>query len=150
MTPEERQSIEARADRALRRGELSEAFRLFQQLKGAFPDDAALQTRIALLQETLQPAELLSPKANFRAEPAGAPQSPMDEAEVRAARGDYAGAIALYRTLLAARPDSELIKERLAELFGLVQAQAPRRAPHQREAVLAELLSRISTRKRSR
>lgn len=140
--------METRAERSLRRGELSEAFRLFRQLANAFPQDQALAQRIRDLEESLQPSELLSPRANFRAEGSDAPQSPMDQAEALAAKGDFAGAIALYRTLLAQRPDSELIRERLAELFGLVQAQAPRRSPFQRESLLADLLSRIAARRR--
>jgi tetratricopeptide (TPR) repeat protein len=149
MTPEERHSLETQAERHLRRGELSEAFEQFQQVARAFPADTALQARIAQLKENLQPAELMNPRSNFHSEPAGGGQTPVDQAEALASRGDYAGAIGLYRKLLAERPESELIRERLAELFRLVQAQKPRRAsPQARENLLAELLGRISSRKR--
>lgn len=150
MTPEERKTLEAQAERHLRRGELSEAFEQFQHLSRAFPADVALAARITQLKESLQPAELMNPRSNFHSEPAdAATATPVDQAEALATRGDYAGAIGLYRRLLGERPDSELIRERLAELFRLAQAQAPRRpSPQAREHLLAELLARISSRKR--
>jgi tetratricopeptide (TPR) repeat protein len=150
MSPADRQALEARAERCLRRGELSEAFTLFRELVTRFPDDAALAERLSQLEGSLQPAELLSAKANFRAEPEGAPRSDTEQAERLAAAGDYAGAIAAYRRLLTARPDNELVRERLAELFTLARAAAPRpSAPTaNREAVLGELLSRIGARRR--
>lgn len=151
MSPADRQALEARADRCLRRGELSEAFALYRELTAAFPGDAALRARVQELEGSLQPAELMSAKANFRAEPADAPRSETEQAEQLAAAGDYAGAIAAYRRLLTARPDNELVRERLHELFTLARAAAPRpSAPTaRREAVLGELLSRIGARKRS-
>ena len=153
MSPLEREAIEAKAERALRRGELSEAFGLYKQLTAAFPSDQSLARRVVELQENLQPAELMNPKSNFRSEStAGAPSSPVDAAEVCASKGDYRGAISIYRTLLAERPDSELLRERMAELFELAQAgQAPPKQVAQTkplDAVLADLLSRISDRKR--
>ncbi|MCA3011309.1 MAG: tetratricopeptide repeat protein [Myxococcaceae bacterium] len=151
MPPTDRQAIEAKAERCLRRGELSEAFSLFRKLAAAFPHDAALARRLSELEESLQPAELTSSKANFRAEPVDLPRSDTEHAEHLAAAGDYAGAIVAYRRLLAARPDNELVRERLAELFTLARAAAPRpSAPTAtREAVLGELLSRIGARKRA-
>lgn len=151
MTPADRQALESRAERSLRRGELSEAFRLFRELVAAFPDDEALKNRVQELEGSLQPAELMNAKANFRAEPTGVPRSATEHAEHLAANGDYSGAIAAYRKLLSARPDNELVKERLQELFTLAQAasttaSAPTR---HREAVLGELLSRIDARRRS-
>lgn len=150
MTPADRHSLETRAERCLRRGELSEAFSLFRELVAAFPDDAALRSRLTELEGSLQPAELLNPRSNFRPEPEAAPRSPTEDAERRAAQGDYPGAIAAYRQILEAKPDNELVRERLAELFTLAQAAAPRpSAPtRHREAVLGELLSRIGARKR--
>ncbi|MBL9039175.1 MAG: hypothetical protein JNG84_11705 [Archangium sp.] len=149
MTDTERSEIEAQAERALRRGELSHAFTLFRQLTAAFPDDAALRTRVDELEGSLQPAELMSAKANFRAEPSGPPTSAVDDAEQRAARGDYAGAIAVYRRLLTERPDSQLLRERLSELFQLAQARPSAPRPRTREAMLSELLDRVGSRKRS-
>lgn len=151
MTPADRQLIEARAERSLRRGELSEAFSLFRELVAAFPDDEPLKNRVRELEGSLQPAELMSAKANFKAEPEATPRSATEQAEHLASAGDYAGAIAAYRRLLTARPDNELVKERLHELFTLAQAAAPSAsAPtRHREAVLGELLSRIDARRRS-
>ena len=151
MSPLEREALEAKAERSLRRGELSEAFGIYKQLTTAFPADAALQRRVAELKESLQPAELMNPKSNFRSEStAGTPASPFDAAEVFASKGDYPAAIAIYRKLMAERPDSELIRERLTELFQLAQAGQAPPAPVKKplDAVLADLLSRISDRKR--
>lgn len=153
MSPEEREAIEARADRATRRGELSTALELFAQLTAAFPSDAALRHKLNQLKENLQPMELVSAKSRFVADPTPAKSAaPLDEAEALAARGDYGGAIARYRKALAEKPASELLRERLAELFRLAQAQAPRRspplAPRSPEVVLGEWLDRISTRRK--
>ncbi len=158
MTQDERDTLEAKADRAMRRGELAAALALLQQLSTAFPADAAVAEKLRNLKDNLQPSELTSAKSRFAPEPT-APQgsSPLDEAERLAARGDFAGAIAGYRKALAARPDSELLKERLAELFKMMQAQAPRRpAPvpvpvpvvKSPELALSELLDRIAERRK--
>ncbi len=150
MTPEDRKSVEGRADRALRRGELSEAFALFQELEQAFPDDAGLRAKITNLKESLQPAELFNTRSNFKAEPAVAPTSESEAAERLVASGDYAGAIATYRRLLVDRPDNELIRDRLAELFTHARAvPRPSRPEQRREAVLGDLLSRIGARRRT-
>jgi tetratricopeptide (TPR) repeat protein len=152
MSPGDRQALESRAERCLRRGELSEAFALFRELVAVFPDDTALRRRVEELEGTLQPAELMSAKANFRAEPEGAPRSATEEAERLAAAGDYGGAIAAYRRLLTERPDNELVKERMNELFDLARASSGRSAStlaHRREAMLGDLLSRIGARRRT-
>ncbi|MDP1915198.1 MAG: tetratricopeptide repeat protein [Myxococcales bacterium] len=152
MSPADRQAHESRAERCLRRGELSEAFALFRQLVAAFPDDGALRRRVDELEGSLQPAELMSSKANFRAEPEGAPRSATEEAERLAAAGDYGGAIAAYRKLLTERPDNELVKERMNELFDLARASSSPRASapaHRREAMLGDILSRIGARRRT-
>ena len=153
MAPDERDAVEARADRAMRRGELSTALELFSQLTAAFPGgDAQLGLKLKQLKENLQPMELVSAKSRFAPEPPSVKSSgPLDEAEVLAARGDYAGAITAYRKALAARPDNELAKERITELFALVQAQAPRRPAARAvtaERVLTDLLDRISVRRK--
>lgn len=148
MGPDERTQWEAMAERALRRGELSEAVQALAQLAAAFPADAQLAGRLAQLKESLQPAELLNPRAAFRAEPDAPPQSPVDDAERRAARGDYVGAIRLYQQLLAAQPSNQLARERLDELTRLSQVQAPRSSPPSREGTLNALLHRIASRRR--
>lgn len=149
MNPEERRELEQKADRSLRRGELGEALASYRKLVAAFPNDAALRERLAQLEQNLQPAELLNPKAAFRAEPSGVHATPMHQAESLAAKGDFAGAIALYRKLLESRPDWELVKERLAELFQLAQAREAPKSVVSREQVLEQLLDRISTRRKS-
>jgi tetratricopeptide (TPR) repeat protein len=130
MTPDERTEAEARADRALRRGELSSALELYQAIVKAFPKDEIIALKLQRVRETLQPMELQH--AKYRATPE--PQLPttsgdVDVAEALAAKGDYAGAIAIYRKALDTRPNSELIKERLGELFQLAQSMAPRSTP---------------------
>lgn len=157
MTPEERADIESRADRSLRRGELSEALTLYQSLLAAFPGDGGLEAKLETVRESLQPAELMSPKANFAREPpsrASVPSTPEQEGERLFAIADYAGAAAAYRRALEKKPDSGLIRERLEELYRLARA-APRHSPTDSllpldpEALLGALLDRISARRRA-
>lgn len=126
MTPDERTEAEARADRALRRGELSAALTLYQAIASAFPDDDVVQQKLKRIRENLQPMELSHAKTRVPIDEAPPPTNSIQSAEALAARGDYAGAIALYRKALEKRPDSDLIKERLTELFQIAQAMAPR------------------------
>ena len=110
MTPQDRESLEHQAERSLRRGELSEAFKAFKQVAAAFPGDDAIKRRIEELQDSLQPAELMNPKSNFRRESGtGQPTSLIDQAEMNASKGDYKGAISIYRQLMASQPGSDLI-----------------------------------------
>lgn len=162
MTPDQRTDAEAKADRAVRRGELATALSLYQAIVKAFPSDAVIAKKLKRVEEMLQPTELTSSKVRQAAE--GPPPShPMEQAEAFANAGRYAEAIALYRKLLAEKPESVLLKERLGELFDLAQAQAgpARPSPHSsapqqsREGeerapgdVLSSLLGRISSRKR--
>lgn len=148
MSPDDRQQIEQRAERALRRGDFAEAVALFRDVALAFPDDAALATRLSELEAHLSPQEAHR-RAPIASEPSGVHRSPMHEAEALAARGDFAGAIATYRRLLADNPELELVKERLAELFELAQASTAPKQSVSREQVLEHLLGRISNRKRS-
>ncbi len=152
MTADERDTLEAKGDRAMRRGELSAALGYFQQLVVAFPNDRTLAEKLSNLRENLQPMELTSAKSRFVPDPS-APRpgtsSPLDAAEALAARGDYAGAIAAYRQALAAKPDSQLLKERLAELFNLMQSQPPRKAPlRTAESLMEQWLERIAARRK--
>lgn len=153
MTPQERETLEHQAERCLRRGELSEAFSTFKQIAAAFPADAAIKRRIDDLQDSLQPSELMDAKSNFRRETgSGQPTSLIDEAEMNASKGDYKGAISIYRQLMEGQPGSELIRERLAELFQLAQAgqPPPKASASQRplDSVLNDLLSRINDRRK--
>jgi tetratricopeptide (TPR) repeat protein len=147
MTEAEREALESQVDRHVRRGELSEAFGALEKLVQAFPDDAGLADRLAQLEASLDPSERRR-VAVTRIDPTGGHKSPMHLAEAHAAAGRYAEAISIYRTLLASRPDWDLVKERLAELFQLAQVAAPPKTTVNREAVLEHLLERISTRKR--
>jgi len=151
VEPAQRAELESQAERATRRGDLAGALKLYAQLCNLFPDDPALAEKKRRIEENLQPMELASAKARQEPEAAAAPRSPLDQAEALAAKGDYAQAIALYRRALAEKPDSPLISERIAELFQLVQAQAPRPSPHlppDPQQRLKELLVRVGARKR--
>ena len=132
----DRDQLEARAERCLRRGELAEAVALYEAMVATFPGDGAVERKLAELKSQLEPSELHGPEA--RAEG--------DSLEARAeqlwAEGDLAGAIGVYRRALAEKPDNELIQERLAELFRLA------RPPHDSAAVLRALLERIAERRR--
>lgn len=148
MSPEDRSAAQTQLERHVRRGELSEAWAVLERLATAFPEDAGLAERLAQVEHGLDPAERRR-VAMTRAEPTGKhPRTPMHEAEALAAAGRYKDAIVIYRRLLEQRPDWDLVKERLAELFQLAQVAAPHRLPVNRENVLEHLLDRITTRKR--
>jgi tetratricopeptide (TPR) repeat protein len=148
VTPEERAVLERGAERSLRRGELKEAVAAFRALSAAFPEDGALSNRLALVEETLQPAELAASLGASRSEPSGGHASPTHRAEALAARGDFKGAIAIYQQLLLQSPTAELLSERLVELRQLAAATRSRPALS-REHLLEHLLDRISTRRRA-
>ena len=156
MTALERAEIESRADRCLRRGELGEALAMFQTLTAAFPEDATLQVKLATVQESLQPSELINPKANFGHEAStrtSVPATPEQEGERLFALGDFAGAAAAYRRALEKKPDSALIRERLEELYRLARS-APRNSPTDSALpkdpaeLMQALLDRIAARRR--
>ena len=148
--------MEAKAERCLRRGEMPEALALYQSLLEQNPGDAALERKVALIQENLQPHELQAlraPAPQDAGEQHLRPMGPEQEGERLFALGDYVGAAAAYRRALNERPDSELILERLEELYRLARA-SPRHSPtdgalpRDREGLLRALLDRISARKR--
>lgn len=147
MTPEERAQLDSQVERHVRRGELSEARATLERLCAAYPDDAALAEKLEQLEQGLDPAERRR-VAMTRSEPTGKHSTPMHRAEALAAAGKYKEAITIYRELLTQRPDWDLVKDRLAELFQLAQVAAPNRQGMNREGVLEHLLDRISTRKR--
>ena len=146
--------MEARAERCLRRGELAEALRLYHALLDQFPGDEALERKLAQLQDSVDPSELMSAKlpAVERVEtPASTPEQ---EGERLFAIGDYTSAMAAYRRALAQRPGSELIQERLIEIYRLAQQAGHLPAlgdslPQEREPLLRVLLERITSRKRA-
>jgi tetratricopeptide (TPR) repeat protein len=152
----QREEMEARADRCLRRGELTEALRLYQELVRLHPTDPGLTQKLAQLQESVDPRELTSAKLPA-AEDNGRlpPSTPEQEGERLFTLGDYAGAAAAYRRALRDKPDSVLIRERLVELYQLART-APSHSPtdcplpDQPEPLLRALLDRIAARKRVR
>ena len=157
MTPEARAEMVAHAERALRRGELTEALSLFEKLCRTFPQDPALALKLTTVREMLQPEEIQALRSSATPLPreriAQGPSSPVAEGERLFALGDYVGAAAAYRRALQERPDSELIRERLVELFQLAQtlpSQSPtdRKLPQQVEPLLLALLDRVASRRR--
>lgn len=156
MTPADRAELEARAEKAIRRGEMSEALGILEQLSRAFPEDTWLANRVSQLKENVDPRELArapAPRTDPHGHQIARPASPEQEGERLFALGDYAGAAAAYRRALKDKPDSELIRERLFELYKLAQT-APRHSPTDgalpagKEPMLRALLDRISARKR--
>jgi tetratricopeptide (TPR) repeat protein len=147
--------MEARAERALRRGELAEALGLFEQLAQSFPSEEGLARKLHLLRESLQPQELQHLQNRLR-EPANltlGPSSPMQEGERLFVLGDYVGAAAAYRRALQERPGNELILERLGELYRLarelpVQSPTDKALPEDPAAKLQALLDRLASRRR--
>lgn len=155
MNPEARAEMVAHAERALRRGELSEAVGLYERLCRAFPQDHGLSLKLANLKEALQPEELQALRSTLPPQPMPlGPSSPVTEGERLFALGDYVGAAAAYRRALQERPDSELIRERLVELFRLAQnmpsqaSPTDRKLPRQVEPLLLALLDRVAARRR--
>lgn len=150
MSPDERATLEHQIERHLKRGEMGDAFAKVHQLADAFPDDIALAGRLVELENSLEPSERRALAAK-RHESTGAHKSPVSQAEALAASGKYAEAITIYRQLLAARPEWDLVKERLTELFQLAQVASPLKPASgvNREGVLEHLLDRINQRKRT-
>lgn len=160
MNPEARAEMVAHAERALRRGELSEALSLYESLCRAFPGDEALALKLANLKETLQPQELQTLQA-LRASavpvvpddvPQG-PSTPVTEGERLFFLGDYVGAAAAYRRALQEHPENELFRERLVELYRLARSlpqssPTDRELPRQPEPLLNALLDRLAARRR--
>jgi tetratricopeptide (TPR) repeat protein len=159
MNPEARAEMVAHAERALRRGELSEAVSLYESLCRAFPEDPGLALKLTNLREMLQPQELQvlqALRASAIAEPEPVPQgpsTPVTEGERLFVLGDYVGAAAAYRRALQEQPQSELLRERLVEVYRLARAlpvhsPTDRELPRQAEPLLNALLDRLAARRR--
>lgn len=119
MTPDQRVEMEARVDRAVRRGDLSQAREDLVVLLESFPDDARLRDRLEAFESTALPGELRPSR------PATPSEAPSEAPEVLAERlvqeGDLPGALAAYRQAVTHHPENELFRERLAELFEQVR-----------------------------
>jgi len=152
MTSDARAEMESRAERCVRRGDFAQALGLYRALADAFPQEAALFDRIAQIEENLQPAELLSPKA--RTVSAEMPALSLEqEGERLFASGDVLGAAAAYRRAVEAKPDNQLLRERLVEIFQLAQQRGSPPKVHSpprpsKEEALAALLERVLARRR--
>ena len=116
--------MEARVDRAVRRGDLSQARADLVELLESFPDDARLKSRLEAFESTALPGELLPPRPAAAPAPASLPESPEVIAEQRVQAGDLAGALAAYRQAVKDHPENDLFRERLAELFEQVRMEA--------------------------
>jgi len=128
MDPERRAEIESQLERALRRGELALAREALSALVAAFPDDQPLRLRLADLEDSALPGELSAPRRpppSPPPEPALGASQHVAEGERLFHGGDFPGAVAAYRRALHERPDSELLQERLVELYQLSQAAHP-------------------------
>jgi tetratricopeptide (TPR) repeat protein len=162
MNPEARAEMVAHAERALRRGELTEAVSLYERLCRSFPGDESLAHKLTNVREMLLPEELEALRS-LRTERTSSPRpervplgpsSPVAEGERLFALGDYAAAAAAYRRALQERPDSELIRERLEELYRLARtlpmrpSPTDRQLPQQVEPLLLALLDRVAARRR--
>jgi tetratricopeptide (TPR) repeat protein len=151
----ERAELMARAERCLRRGELAEALGLYRALVERFPEDQALARKLSELQASVDPRELMSAKLPSAERDAAPTLTAEQEGERLFGLGDYAGAAAAYRRALRERPDSELLKERLFELYRLARQIAPTpdlpptSESQGREPLLRQLLERIAARKRA-
>jgi tetratricopeptide (TPR) repeat protein len=151
----DRSQLASDAERAVRRGELKEALRLYRRLLECDPEDRGLRARIATIESLLQPSELagrdvapIIPAASF-----DRPPTAEQQAERLFESGDYAGALSAYEQILETRPGHQLAGERIQELRDLVAAFAPRPVTpmplQDRAGVLEGLLSRIGQRRKT-
>ncbi|MGI5863441.1 MAG: hypothetical protein ACOX6T_15495 [Myxococcales bacterium] len=151
----EHSKLMAGAERALRRGELKEALRLYHQVLSLEPENPPVRARIASIEALVQPSELaeqpldLSMARPVREKPPTAEQT----AEMLLERGDYRGALAAYERILQARPNHELARERLLEVQQLVdlnpRSAEPPALPEDKAGLLEALLVRIASRRKA-
>ncbi len=114
--------LEQRAERAVRRGELLAAIEHFEAHLAQHPEDDRVRARMEAVRALLQPSEMVSRR---RTEPddaasGGTPASDAEIGEMHAGSGRFAEAAQAYERAVAANPGNELLRERLAELRGLV------------------------------
>ena len=145
----EHSKLMAEAERALRRGELKEALRLYHEVLALEPESPPVRARIASIEALVQPSELaerpvdLSPPRPAHEKPPTAEQT----AEMLFERGDYQGALAAYERILQARPGHELARERLLEMQRLRPLRGPART-HRLPAEGVAMVERSTARRR--
>jgi tetratricopeptide (TPR) repeat protein len=155
VTPLSPSELVQSGDRSRRRGDMAQALSLYRQALEQDPSDVALEQRIQELEGSLQPLELMNPKARAGQDASGKGASLEEEAERLVAAGDLTAGLGLYRRALSARPESALLQERVAELFAQVRAAPAPGIPHpgtgalDPEQKLKVLLDRITSRKRA-
>ncbi len=115
------------ADRLLRRGELVDARQVYTALLPEATEEmqAQLRVRIARVDELVNPRE----SSIIRREALEASEQARAEAALNEGRSD--DAIAIYASIVEARPDDQLARERMTELiaqrsFGRERSSAPR------------------------
>ncbi len=119
-SPDEK--LEARAERAVRRGDLLMAVDIFERLSSDHPEDERLRQRTEAVRSLLQPSELVHRRRATEPLPDQTSDLKLTDAErgeVFAAAGRYADAVRAYRLAVGAQPENELLRDRLVELFGL-------------------------------
>jgi len=118
MTAEE---LEQRAERAVRRGELLAALEHFEAYLAQHPEDERIRARMESVRALLQPSELVSRRRADPEEPDPSTPRPGDaeQGEALASSGRFAEAAKAYERAVAAHPENELLRERLAELRAL-------------------------------
>ena len=112
--------LEQRAERAVRRGELLEALRLFEELIVRDPGDERVRQRMESVRALVQPAELSDrPRPELEEaepRPAAGTLTDAEQGELHASAGRFVEALRCYERAAAEAPDNELLRERLAEL----------------------------------
>jgi tetratricopeptide (TPR) repeat protein len=112
--------LEARAERAVRRGELLHALELYESLLAERPEDDRVRSRMESVRALLQPSEMVSRRRTEpeEVEPAEglAPLSDAEQGEMHASSGRFEEAVRCYDRALQKAPRNELLRERFEEL----------------------------------
>src|SRR5438105_2580759 len=113
--------LEARAERAVRRGDLLHALELYEALLADRPEDDRIRQRMDSVRALLQPSELIGRR---RAEPEDVDEledsveslSDAEQGEMHASSGRFDEALACYERAVGKAPQNELLRERYEEL----------------------------------
>jgi Flp pilus assembly protein TadD len=133
-----------RAERLIRRGELTEAATALEALVERHPDDQHLVARLASVRRLADPAAMPPPPSHPGMSAVKPTQtlSAEEQAEAFIAAGHLDGAADLYADVLRKRPDHHLARERLGELRRA--ASHAERLPEDPVQMLEELLRRVN------